>query len=123
MLETASKYYEHGIPLSVIVIDYFHWTEQGDYKFDPKYWPNPREMADKLHDMGIKLMVSMWPTINEKSENYREMRDNNMLIRTKSGSDRVFDFYGPQAEIDPTNPLTREFVWKKLKDNYIDLGR
>ncbi|MCI9676347.1 MAG: hypothetical protein HFH06_11415 [Lachnospiraceae bacterium] len=122
VLETASKYYEHGIPLSVIVIDYFHWTEQGDYKFDPKYWPNPREMADKLHDMGIKLMVSMWPTINEKSENYREMRDNNMLIRTKSGSDRVFDFYGPQAEIDPTNPLTREFVWKKLKDNYIDQG-
>lgn len=122
VLEVAQKYKDMGITPSVIIIDYFHWTEQGDYKFDPKYWPNPKEMADKLHDMGIKLMVSMWPTINQKSENYREMLDRNMLIRTKSGSNRVFDFYGPQAEIDPTNPVTREYVWDKLKRNYIDNG-
>lgn len=122
VLEVAQRYKDMGITPSVIIIDYFHWTEQGDYKFDPKYWPNPKEMADRLHDMGIKLMVSMWPTINEKSENYREMLDRNMLIRTKSGSNRVFEFYGPQAEIDPTNPAAREFVWDKLKRNYIDNG-
>lgn len=122
LLAVAEKYKELNIPLSVIVIDYFHWTEQGDYKFDPRYWENPKEMTEKLHGMGTKLMVSMWPTVNEKSENYREMLENNMLIRTKSGSNRVFDFYGPQAEIDPTNPETRRFVWQKLKENYIDNG-
>lgn len=122
VLQVAEQYQKLGIPLSVIVIDYFHWTEQGDYKFNPKYWPNPKEMADKLHDMGIKLMISMWPTINENSENYAEMLDRNMLIRTTRGSNRVFDFYGPQAEIDPTNVETREFVWSKLKKNYIDHG-
>lgn len=122
VLAVAEKYRELGIPLSVIVIDYFHWTEQGDYKFDPKYWKTPKEMADKLHKMGVKLMVSMWPTINEKSENYQEMLDNNMLIRTASGSNRVFDFYGPQAEIDPTNPEARKFIWNRLKENYIDNG-
>lgn len=122
VLKVARKYRDLHIPLSVIVVDYFHWTEQGDYKFDPKYWPNPKEMAEELHSMGIKLMVSMWPTINEKSENYREMYDHNMLIRTASGSNRVFDFYGPQAEIDPTNAQTRKFVWSKLKQNYIDNG-
>ena len=83
---------------------------------------DPKEMADKLHEMGVKLMVSMWPTINEKSENYQEMLDGNMLIRTAAGSNRVFDFYGQQAEIDPTNPQTRRFVWDKLKKNYIDNG-
>lgn len=122
LIRVAERYKELNVPLSVLVIDYFHWTEQGDYKYDPKYWPEPKKMADKLHEMGIKLMVSMWPTINEKSENYREMLENNMLIRTKSGSNRVFDFYGPQAEIDPTNPATREFVWNRLKENYIDNG-
>ncbi|MDE6273856.1 MAG: hypothetical protein K2L87_02260 [Clostridiales bacterium] len=121
-LEVARKYKKYGIPLSVLVIDYFHWTEQGDYRFDPKYWKNPKEMADELHDMGVKLMVSVWPTVNEKSENYREMLESDMLIRTKSGSNRVFDFYGPQAEIDPTNPRTREFVWGKLKENYLENG-
>lgn len=122
VLKIAEKYKELNIPLSVLVIDYFHWTEQGDYKYDPHYWQDPKSMADRLHEMGIKLMVSMWPTVNEKSENYREMIENNMLIRTRSGSNRVFEFYGPQAEIDPTNPLTREFVWNRLKKNYIDNG-
>lgn len=122
VLSVARRYKELGIPLSVIVIDYFHWTEQGDYKFDPKYWPDPRAMADELHEMGIKLAVSMWPTINEKSENYYEMLSSNMFIRTVNGGNRLFDFYGPQALIDSTNPETRQFVWERLKKNYIDNG-
>lgn len=122
VLEVARKYKELGVPVSVIIIDYFHWTEQGDYKFDPEYWPDPKAMADELHKMGIRLMVSMWPTINEHSENYHYMLEHNMLMRTASGSNRVFDFYGPQAEIDPTNPETRKYVWRKLKENYIDNG-
>jgi len=122
LLAVARKYNELGIPLSVIIADYFHWTEQGDYKFDPKYWPDVKAMTDELHSMNTKLIVSMWPTINEHSENYWHMRNNNMLMRTFRGPDRVFDFYGWQNEIDVTNPATREFVWSKLKENYIDNG-
>lgn len=122
LLAVAREYKRLGIPLSAIVADYFHWTEQGDYKFDTRYWQNVRAMADELHDMGTKLIVSVWPTINENSENYKYMSDNNMLMRTVHGSDRVFDFYGWQAEIDVTNPATRDYVWSKLKQNYIDNG-
>lgn len=122
LLGVARRYKELGIPLSAIIADYFHWTEQGDYKFDPKYWPDVKAMTDELHDMNTKLIVSMWPTINENSENYRHMRNSNMLMRTFRGPDRVFDFYGWQNEIDVTNPATRDFVWSKLKENYIDKG-
>jgi alpha-D-xyloside xylohydrolase len=122
LLSVARKYKELGIPLSVIIADYFHWTEQGDYKFDPKYWPDVKAMTKELHDMDTKLVVSIWPTINENSENYHYMRSNNMLMRTARGCDRVFDFYGWQGEIDVTNPATREYVWSKLKANYIDNG-
>ena len=99
VLQVARRYKELGIPLDVIVIDYFHWTQQGDYKFDPAYWPDPKAMTEELHAMGVKLMVSMWPTINEKSENYGEMLDRNLLIRTVSGSNRVFDFYGDRKSV------------------------
>ncbi len=122
LLEVARRYKKENIPLSVIVADYFHWTEQGDYKFDPKYWQDVKAMTNELHDMGTKLVVSMWPTINENSENYSYMRDNNMLMNTARGSNRVFNFYGWQAEIDVTNPATRDYVWSKLKENYIDNG-
>ena len=122
LLAVARRYKEEGIPLSVIVCDYFHWTEQGDYKFDPAYWPDPRAMADELHAMGTKLAVSVWPTVNENSENYAYMLENGMLIGTDEGNGRVFDFYGPQAEIDATNPRTRAFVFSKIKANYLDNG-
>ncbi len=122
LLDVARRYRDEGIPLSVIVCDYFHWTEQGDYKFDPQYWHDVKAMTDELHEMGTKLVVSMWPTINEKSENYQYMLDNDMLIKCAEGSNRVFNFYGPQAEIDVTNPKTREYVFKKLKENYLDNG-
>ena len=122
LLAVAHRYREEGIPLSVIVADYFHWTEQGDYRFDPRYWPDIKAMTEELHRMGVKLVVSMWPTINQASENYTEMKERNLLIRTSRGSDRVFDFYGWQAEIDPTNPETREYVFGKLKENYLDNG-
>ena len=122
LLEVARRYKEEGIPLSAIVADYFHWTEQGDYRFDPRYWPDVRAMTEELHEMGVKLVVSMWPTINQASENYADMKEKNLLVRTSRGSDRVFDFYGWQAEIDPTNPETREYVFAKLKENYLDNG-
>ena len=122
LLAVARRYRDEGIPLSAVVCDYFHWTEQGDYRFDPQYWPDVKAMTDALHAMGTKLIVSVWPTVNASSENYRHMCENNMLIRTTKGQDRVFDFYGPQAEIDVTNPATREFVFSKLKENYLDRG-
>jgi alpha-D-xyloside xylohydrolase len=34
-LSVARQYKRRGLPISVIVIDYFHWTRQGDWKFDP----------------------------------------------------------------------------------------
>lgn len=122
LLNVARRYKKEGIPLSVIIADYFHWTEQGDYRFDPEYWQDVKAMTDELHQMGTKLVVSIWPTVNENSENYRYMSENNMLIRTARGSDRVFPFYGWQAEIDATNPQTRKYVWSRIKENYLDNG-
>ena len=41
LLSVAREYKQRGLPLSVIVIDFFHWTLQGDWRFDPKLWPDP----------------------------------------------------------------------------------
>lgn len=122
VLAVAREYQRRGIPIAAIVIDFFHWTEQGEWKFDPKYWPNPEEMCKELKEMGIQPIVSVWPTINPNSENYREMDDCNMLVRTECGQYGTFEFHGQQTFIDATNPQTREFVWDKVKQNYFDKG-
>lgn len=122
VLETVHACKEHNVPIDVIVIDFFHWTYQGDWKFDKKYWPDPKKMIDELHAMGIKVVVSVWPSVDKKSENFGEMAERGMLIRTERGSDETYDFQGDCVEIDTTNPETKDFVWEKCKQNYYDLG-
>lgn len=122
VLSTAREYRKRGIPIDAIVIDYFHWTQQGDWKFDPAYWPDPEGMCRELKEMGIEPVVSIWPTINPASENYQEMSEGNMLITNENGQYGMFEFYGQQAFIDPTNPATRSFVWEKAKKNYYEKG-
>ncbi len=122
LLEVAREYKKRGIPISAIVIDYFHWTEQGEWKFDPKYWPDPEKMCRELKEMGIQPVVSIWPTINPNSENWRVMDEGGMLVRTEVGQYGTFNFYGQQTFIDPTHPDTREYVWQKAKQHYFDKG-
>ena len=38
LLEVAREYHRRGIPIDVIVVDFFHWPKQGDWRFDPTYW-------------------------------------------------------------------------------------
>jgi alpha-D-xyloside xylohydrolase len=122
LLEVAREYHKRGVPLAAIVIDYFHWTEQGEWKFDPKYWPDPKAMCDELKELGVNPVVSIWPTINPNSENYQAMDNENMLVRTENGQYGTFNFYGQQTFIDVTNPKTGPFVWEKVRENYYKYG-
>lgn len=45
LLEVAREYKRRGLPLDVIVVDFFHWPLQGDWKFDATYWPDPGEFG------------------------------------------------------------------------------
>lgn len=122
VLKVAHKYHDNGIPLSVIVVDYFHWPNQGDFKFDKEYWPNPKEMVDELDKMGIKLMVSVWPNIDKQSENYQEMLDKGYLVHSDRGTGLTMLFQGNTTFFDATNKDAMNFVWRKVKKNYYDQG-
>lgn len=122
VLEVAREYHRRGIPLDVIVIDFFHWIRQGDWSFDPKYWPDPKAMVEELSEMGTRCMVSVWPTVDKGSVNFIEMSDRGLLVRTERGSSQTFDFLGNTRIYDATNPEAREFIWKKAKENYFDNG-
>ena len=122
LLQVAREYKKRGLPISVIVIDYFHWTMQGEWKFDPEKWPDPKAMVSELESMGIKLMVSIWPTIDPRSENYAYMREHNYILRGERGVDVVFMFFGPQTYVDTTHPGAQEFFWSRAKKNYYDYG-
>ena len=121
LLHVAREYKRQGLPIDVIVIDFFHWPHQGDWKFDPAYWPDPKAMIEELKSMGIQLMVSIWPTVETDSENYEEMLENGYLIRCDRGVDTSFIFLDKNTlPFDATNPEARGYVWAKVKEHYYD---
>ena len=122
LLEVAREYKRRGLPIDVIVVDFFHWPKQGEWKFDPVYWPDPEAMVKELKEMGIELMVSIWPTVDKTSENYEEMLEKGYLIQTERGFRVGLDFQGATIHFDATNPEAREYVWDKAKKNYYDMG-
>ena len=122
LLAVAREYKRRGLPIDLIVIDFFHWPKQGEWKFDPTYWPDPAAMTAELKKMGIELMVSVWPTVDKTSENYPEMLENGYLIRTERGFRVGLDFEGATIHYDATNPGARQYVWRKAKNNYYRYG-
>lgn len=122
LLEVAREYKRRNLPIDLIVIDFFHWPKQGEWKFDPVYWPDPDGMVRELKEMGIELMVSIWPTVDKTCENYEEMLEKGYLIRTERGFRVGLDFQGATIHYDATNPAAREYVWDKARRNYYEKG-
>lgn len=129
LMAVAKEHRERGLPMSVIVIDFFHWTRMGDFRFDPEAWPDPAGLVRELEEMGVKTMVSIWPSFNPDSGNFEEFRDNGLLIRDTMGGHASFEFFDadPPGKVyihhyDATNPEAGRLFWEKVRDSYYKLG-
>ena len=129
LLAVAREYKQRGLPLAVIVSDFFNWSHMGDWRFDPRCWPDPAAMVRELEGMGVRLMVSIWPTVSPISENYQTMRERGLLVNNEFGVDaqHVFidhDVNGPAyfAYYDATHPEARRFIWETIKNHYYAQG-
>lgn len=122
VLEVAREYHRRHLPLSVMVIDFFHWPNQGTWCFDPIDWPDPKAMVEELESLGIKLMVSVWPTVEARSPLFPQMKAKGWLVTSDRGVQVNLDFMGNTTFYDATHPQARQFVWETVKKNYYDLG-
>lgn len=117
---------ELGLPMSMIVIDYFHWTAQGNWDFDPADWPDPAGMVRELEEMGIKTMVSVWPRIEDRSRHAAPMRDGGMLLEL-SAADPAREAHPRSkdsetgAYYDPSHPEARRYIQQGLS-GYLGQG-
>lgn len=122
VLDVAREYKRRNLPLDVLVIDFFHWRAQGEWSFDKDYWPDPQAMCDELRSLGVEPMVSIWPTVEPASENWGEMLEKGLLIRSERGFRHVMDFQANTTHFDATSPAAREYVWARAARNYGQYG-
>jgi alpha-D-xyloside xylohydrolase len=68
LLENAREMRKRKIPFDNIVQDWFYWPKKTKGpEWDRKKYPNPDAMVKELKDLNLKLMVSVWPEVKNKT--------------------------------------------------------
>ena len=111
ILQTANRFRSEQLPVSVIVQDWQYWGKYGwnSMRFDEDYYPDPKALTDSLHNMDIRLMVSVWSKIDKNSDIGKQIEAANYYI---PGTDWI-DFFNPDAA---------NAYWKNFSERLVPLG-
>ncbi|MHB1484114.1 MAG: glycoside hydrolase family 31 protein [Saccharofermentanales bacterium] len=123
ILDYARKIKETGMPSTGIIMIDCGWNEyNGRYEFSLAKFSDPKAMIDELHDLGFKVMLWNCPFISADTPEYRFARDNNLLVRDRSGNPSIKQWWdGFSAVLDFTNPQAAGWYEKqnrRLMDLY-----
>ena len=123
LLSVAMGYRDRHLPVDVLVVDWFYYTEMGQMDLDPRFWPDPSAMNKQLHDMGFETMISVWPRFVAGDRFYAELLKKGWFIHLADGTPidgLPYDRAG--SDIDTTNPEAAAWYWKTIRDNIISKG-
>lgn len=111
LLRVAEEYRRRKIPLDCIVQDWNTWEPGiwGEKKLDPARYANIKEVNQKLHEMNVHTMVSVWPNMAEGGSNHQEFVDTNHIL----GDYSTYDAFDEEA---------RAIYWRQAKEGLFDAG-
>ena len=111
LVEVAEQYRRLGIPLDCVVQDWNTWEKDkwGNKILDKERYSNMKECSDRLHEMNVHTMVSVWPNMNSGTENYDEFMAKGQLLNDLA----TYDAFDKNA---------REVYWKQVKEGLFDKG-
>jgi alpha-D-xyloside xylohydrolase len=114
----------HQIPLNVFHFDCFwmrerHWC---DFKWDPKAFPDPKGMLQRIKAKGLRVCLWINPYISQLSELFDEGSHHGFLLKRSDGSVYQRDAWQPgMALVDFTNPWAVEWYCSKL-EGLLEMG-
>ena len=111
LLATARRFREEQIPIDVIVQDWQYWGKYGwnAMKFDEEFYPDPAQMVSELHDMDMRLMLSVWSKIDPSSEIGKEAQERGLFIPETTW----IDFFDQEAA---------DFYWDNFRSKLLPIG-
>lgn len=108
LLANARRFREERIPIDLIVQDWQYWGKYGwnAMRFDEEHYPDPAQMVRELHDMDMKLMLSVWSKIDPNSEVGREAQQKGHFIPNTTW----LDFFDEDAAAFYQDNFTRRLI-------------
>lgn len=112
------------IPLHVFHFDCY-WMEAYEwcnFTWDPKTFPEPKEMLRRYHEKGLRICVWINPYIGQKSPLFHEGMRHGYLVKKENGDVWQTDLWqAGMALVDFTNPAAAAWYQEKLK-TLLDMG-
>jgi alpha-D-xyloside xylohydrolase len=96
MVEVVAEYRRRRVPLDCIVLDWKSWLNGGGWgqkSFDPIRFPGPGRFTERLHELGAKLMISIWPIMTGGCEDQLELRERGLML----GNQSTYNAFLPEA--------------------------
>ncbi len=111
LISIVREYRRRKIPLDVIVLDWMSWEGNywGQKSLDPARFPNPEQMMEELHQLNSRLMVSIWPHMQNDGPNQLEMKEKGYLL-------------GNQSTYDAFNEKARQLYWNQAYEGLFSKG-
>lgn len=121
IVDVARTFRKEGFPLDYIVQDWQYWGSDKDGTWsgmiwDPKRYPDPAGMSREIHDLHMKLMVSIWPSVGNDTPLAHELDQYHLRfapLHWISKQARVYDAYSAQG---------RQIYFKYVKSGLLDKG-
>lgn len=108
MISVLAEYRRRHIPVDMIVQDWNYWPEGWGYmKMDSVHYPDPKALADSVHALNARLMVSIWPN-PQYCPQERDFKARGYMLEHS-----VYDVF---------NPAARDYYWSYADREFFARG-
>ena len=121
LVEVAQTFRKEQFPLDYIVQDWQYWGSDKDGTWSGMIWnkeryPDPEGMTKAIHDLHMKLMISIWPSVGHDTPLAHELDQYGLRFEPLhwiSRKARVYDAFSDKG---------REIYFKHIKNGLLDKG-
>ncbi|MDE6637545.1 MAG: glycoside hydrolase family 31 protein [Muribaculaceae bacterium] len=108
IVNTLKEYRRRHVPIDVIVQDWNYWPQGWGYmKMNRQFYPDPKALADSVHALNGKLMVSIWANPQYCPEE-EDFRSKGLMLEHS-----VYDAFSREG---------RDLYWKYANDEFFSNG-
>lgn len=108
LIATLKEYRRRHVPIDMIVQDWNYWPQGWGYmKMNREYYPDPKALADSIHALNGKLMVSIWPNPQYCPEE-EDFRGKGFMLE--------------HSVVDVFNPAARDLYWEYADKEFFSNG-
>lgn len=110
LLSTLREFRQRRIPIDMIVQDWNYWPQGqwGYMKMDSTYYPDKKALADSVHALHARLMISIWPNA-QNSLQYDDFKQRGWIFDGTT----VYDAFNPDA---------RRLYWQYANNEFFSQG-